>query len=235
MTGRLFWIVIAVTGAALILLIVNDEGGMTLGLANDVFAQTVYLGIWGTVVAAGFLRSGIPLGAFARNAAFWILIMLLLVAGYQYRYEFQDIAHRVTAGLVPGSPLSTVDGDGAVTVTLIKSADGHFEAAGTVNGVSVDFLVDTGASTVVLTEDDAQRAGISPEGLVYSTPIMTANGAARAASVRLDTVSIGGIERHGLRALVARKGQLPSSLLGMDFLETLDGFNVRGDRLTLID
>ena len=102
--GRLFWIVLAVIGAALILLIVNDSGGSTLGLPNDSFASLVYLGVWGTVLAVGILASGRRLADTARSLAMWMLIILVFVAGYQYRYELQDFANRVTVGLVPGQP-----------------------------------------------------------------------------------------------------------------------------------
>ncbi|MDX7568945.1 hypothetical protein SJ550_26085, partial [Serratia marcescens] len=87
----------------------------------DQFARLAYMSIWGIVIAAGLLGSGIPLSHFLRNMAMWLVILMALVAGYQYRYELQDIGHRVTAGLVPGSPISARDGNGGVTVTLAKA------------------------------------------------------------------------------------------------------------------
>ncbi|MGO4838948.1 TIGR02281 family clan AA aspartic protease, partial [Rhizobiaceae sp. 2RAB30] len=119
MTGRLFWIGMAAIGGALILLLLSSGTGDSFGDGDDV-GRFVYLGIWGTVVAAGILGSGMRLGYIARSLGLWMLVALILVAGYQYRYELQDVASRVTAGLVPGSPLS-ISGDGGNTVMLEKA------------------------------------------------------------------------------------------------------------------
>lgn len=233
--SRLIWIIIALVAVAVLLLISNHDGGTTLGMANEQFGRAAYMGIWGVVLAAGILGSGIRLGDFARNMAVWAVIILSLVAGYQYRFELQDVASRVTAGLIPGSPISARDADGALTVRLTKSANGHFEATGLVNDARVHFLVDTGASAVVLSQEDAKAAGINTQLLNFTVPIMTANGAAHAAAIRLATLKIGEITRHDVRALVSKEGLMTGSLLGMEFLETLSGFTVRGDQLVLMD
>lgn len=232
---RLFWILIALIGGVLLLLVANNDAGSTFGLANDQFARLSYMGVWGIVLGAAILGSGIPLGHIARNLAVWVVIILVLVTGYQYRYELQDVANRVTAGLIPGSPLSTTSADGAVTVTLAKAGNGHFEVRGEVNGRTVPFMVDTGASSIVLSAEDARQAGIDTDALDYNTPVMTANGLAQAANIRLDSVKVGDIERRRLRAVVVRDGLMDGSLLGMNFLSSLSGFSVRGDRLILSD
>ncbi len=118
--SRLFWIVIAMLGGGLLLLMLNDSTGDTLGLDNDRFGSLVYLGALALVVGAGILGRRAHWGASLRGFALWLLIVLVLVAGYQYRYELQDIGSRVTAGLIPGSPMSAFDGDGRATVTLDK-------------------------------------------------------------------------------------------------------------------
>jgi len=79
--ARLFWIVLALIGGALILLIVNDSSGSTLGLPNGSFANLVYLGVWGTVLAAGIVVSGRRLGDTARALAAWMLIILVAFSG----------------------------------------------------------------------------------------------------------------------------------------------------------
>jgi aspartyl protease family protein len=233
--SRLLWIIVAGIGVVLLLLMVNNDAGSTLGLDNDRFARFAYLSIWGIVLGAAILGSGIPISHFLRSMAIWIVIILALVTGYQYRYELQDVGHRITAGLIPGSPISTRDSDGAISVTLAKSESGHFEVLGEVNGTTVPFMVDTGASSIVLSADDARRAGIEPDKLTYGTPVMTANGMAKAANITLDTLKIGAIERRNIRAMVTQDGRMQGSLLGMNFLNTLSGFSVRGDRLVLSD
>jgi aspartyl protease family protein len=233
--GRLLWIIIALIGATLLLLMANNDSGSTLGIQNDDFARLAYMSIWGVVLGSALLGSGIPLGHFLRSMAIWIIIILALVAGYQYRYELQDVGHRITAGLIPGSPISNRDGNGVITVTLAKADNGHFEVRGEVNGATVPFMVDTGATSIVLSSEDARRAGLDPDELSYKTPIMTANGSTTAANVTLDSVKIGAIERRNIRAMVAQDGRMAGSLLGMNFLNTLSGFSVRGDRLILSD
>jgi aspartyl protease family protein len=234
--NRIFFLVIAILGGGLVLLIMNDEAGQTFGLPNGSFASMVGLLAWGTVLAVAIVGSGRhALGDVARNLAIWLFIALLLVAGYQYRYELQDVASRVTAGLIPGSPLSISDANGGIMVMLEKSNNGHFEARGAINGVAVSMMVDTGASATVLTAADAERAGYDPASLSYNVPVSTANGVARAARVVAKDIAVGQIVRTNVPMLVAERGMLEQSLLGMNFIGTLSGFDVRGDRLVLRD
>ena len=91
-------------------------------------------------------------------------------------------------------------------------------------------LVDTGASIVLLTYEDAEAAGLNPDELAFSQPVVTANGKAFVAPIRLDSVAIGVVGLSGVKAAVAERGKLHSSLLGMSFLKRLD-FSQRGDTL----
>lgn len=229
---KLFWIVMALIGGGLILLIANDSSG-TLGLSSSSAGQALYLGIWAAVIAAGIFGSGRGFGDIARTLGIWVLLILVLVAGYQYRYELQDFASRVTVGLVPGSPLTVRDGGN--TVMIEKLANGHFGVRGDVNGRTVDFIIDTGASSTVLTAADARAVGFDLSSLSFRTPIQTANGTAQAAVAVADTVSIGSITRHRLPVFVVAENLLSDSLLGMNFLGTLSSFEVRGDRMILRD
>jgi aspartyl protease family protein len=228
---QLFWLVMAVIGGGLILLVVNDSSDQSLGFSSDKVGNALYLGVWGTVIAAGILGSGRRLGDIARSLGLWALLILAFVAVYQYRYELQDFASRVTAGLVPGSPMSV--GDGGDTVMLVKLGNGHFGARGEVNGQKVDFIVDTGASSTVLTFGDAAKIGIDTSRLNFAIPVMTANGSTRAALALVDTIGVGSILRRDLNVYVSADGSLETSLLGMNFLDTLSGYDVRGDRMIL--
>ncbi|RWB91394.1 MAG: TIGR02281 family clan AA aspartic protease [Mesorhizobium sp.] len=233
--NRLFWIVMAVIGIAVVLLMLNDSSGRTLGFANDDFGRLIWLGALGTLIGASFLRSGRPLGDMARSLGVWAAIVLALIAGYQYRYELQDVASRVTAGLVPGSPLALGVDNGRATVALEKADNGHFEARVLINGTPVRAVVDTGATTTVLTAEDAQAVGFNPAARDFTTLVSTANGMARAATVKTDELAIGGIVRKGMPVMIAAPGMLERSLLGMNFIGSLSGFDVRGDRMILRD
>jgi aspartyl protease family protein len=116
---------------------------------------------------------------------------------------------------------------------LRAAADGHFYANATVDGVPVRFLVDTGASSIALSAEDARRLGFDPERLHYFLPVTTANGTALAARVTLGDVRLGSIAFANVAAAVMSPGALDRSLLGMSFLDRLAGFEIAGDRLIL--
>lgn len=119
-------------------------------------------------------------------------------------------------------------------VVLAKGDDGHFYADAEVNGASLRMLADTGASVVVLSAEDAERAGIDVDQLEFNAVFATANGPGRAARVTLDEVRIGGIVRRDVAAAVIRE-KLNRSLLGMSFFETLSKFAIASDELVLED
>jgi aspartyl protease family protein len=111
-------------------------------------------------------------------------------------------------------------------------AGGHFVIDAEVNGVPISFLVDTGASDVVLTQDDAEALGFQPRSLDFSQRYHTANGIVRAAPVTLRELRIGQFSLYELAAAV-NEAPLGISLLGMSFLERLAGYEVDDGRLFL--
>lgn len=229
------WLILGVIGGAALLLVLNHDAGTVFGVENDRFGRTVYYSIWALVVAAAIFPRNARWREVARNAVAWLAIILVLMAGYLYRYELQDVGSMLTGGLIAGSPVSTRGADGRERITLIRGNDDHFHARAQVDGATVAFLVDTGASSVVLSDRDAQRIGIDTENLSYTVPVSTANGRTTAASIRLERIEIGDISREGVPAMVARPGALGTSLLGMSYLSTLWSFEFRGDRLILTD
>ncbi len=232
--SRIFIFVIGAILATFAIVWFNRDAGMTLGMSNDDFVQMMSLVLLLAAVGVRTISGG-NWGETARNFSAWAIIALVFVAGYQYRVELQDIASRVTLGLVPSRPQVSVNADGTKALVIEKSASGHFEIDSSVNNAKVSFMIDTGASSIVLTLQDAQKAGIDAGALSYSVPVSTANGMSMAAPVRLDDIVIGDIIRHNLPALVAPEGKLDQSLLGMDYLNTLSGFSVAQDRLSLQD
>lgn len=125
---------------------------------------------------------------------------------------------------------SSAEGSGAAMVSLIADARGHHFSSGSINGASVRFLVDTGASMVSMGAADARRAGVDYR---KGTPGIssTANGPARVWKVRLDSVKVGDVVLHGVDGLV-HENDLPFVLLGMSFLTRMD-MQREGDRLIL--
>lgn len=228
--------VFLVLGIGLALLIINHDSGQTFGISNEQFGEAIYL-----LPIAGLLSVGILAGnrggfsTVLRQLAIWLIIILSLVAVYLYRYDFQRFGDRLLAGLIPGRAVVVTTQNGEPEVILNKSMSGHFETNAQVNGTTVHMLVDTGASSVVLSRNDAEAVGINVDNLSYTVTVMTANGRTSAAQVRLSEVAIGPIVRRNISALVAQDGHLDQSLLGMTFLSTLGSLQMQTDELKLRD
>jgi aspartyl protease family protein len=178
------------------------------------------------ILALALFRGRFP--HLLRSLAIWGVIVLALLLAYTYRSELHDVGERVLAQFVPGRAVSR-----GRTVEIARGSGGSFALAMQVNGARIPMVLDTGASSVVLTQGAARAAGLPLEILNYSVSVETANGRARAAPVMLDRVSIGTITERSVPALVAQGGALRSNLLGMSFLNRLQSWEVRGDKLLL--
>ena len=232
---RIFIALIVAIVASFVLLLINNDRGMTMGLTNDKFASLVSLSLVVVYIGLNALRPGAFGGAALRNMAIWLFVFVGLIAGYQNRNAVQDFASMITAGLIPARPQVSTSAGHGVIVTIGKSDNGHFEVDADVNGNSVRFLIDTGASGIALSATDAAAIGIDMSSLSFVVPISTANGQAIAARARIDEITIGTIIRRNLRALVAKDGALDQSLLGMDYLNSLSSFTFKQDELQLRD
>lgn len=121
------------------------------------------------------------------------------------------------------------------THTLFADRGGHFWADAMVDGTHVSFLVDTGATMIVLTGEDARRIGIDVDALAYRRKVATANGVIPVAEVRIPEVEVGGIGIRNVDALVPQLDGLETSLLGMNFLKRLSRFEIDGNRMVLVE
>ena len=118
-------------------------------------------------------------------------------------------------------------------MTVRADARGHFQVEGSVDGRRMDFLVDTGASVVALRERDAAKLGIHPVPRDYTASVSTANGTIKAAAVQLNSLEVGGIRVHGVRAMVLPDQALSDNLLGMSFLSRVRRFEMANGRLVM--
>lgn len=123
----------------------------------------------------------------------------------------------------------------SVSVLIRRNLDGKFIAQGQINGIATAFLIDTGATAVMIKQTDAEKAGIDVSALTFTTPVQTANGTVYAAPVRIRQLTIGALHRDDLEALVAQPGTLNENLLGMSFLRRLASYDLNGEFLTLRD
>lgn len=186
------------------------------------YGRVIYLML--LLLAVGswvFVQNRQGLGKTVQQLAIWAFIFLGVIAGYGLWGDIRQTVH----------PQQTVITE-AGRVEVPRAPDGHYYLTAKINGTPVHFLVDTGASQIVLNEADAQRAGIDTGTLTYLGRAKTANGEVRTASVRLDEMSIGGISDRNVRAWV-NQGELEKSLLGMGYLQRWSGIEIRNGTLVL--
>ena len=147
--------------------------------------------------------------------------------------DTHDSAEPTAMAATASLPADTADIHQDSHVTAIpKAGDGHFWANAVVNQKAVHFLVDTGATVVVLTPADAQRLGFDAKSLDFNQKVVTANGQTFAANVTLTTVGVGTSTVHNVDAMVVKDG-LSTSLLGMSYLGRLSRFEATPSSLIL--
>ena len=121
----------------------------------------------------------------------------------------------------------------ARAVQIPRGQTGEFALRAKINGVNAPMVIDTGATSVVLTYETARAAGLPLELLEYDVDVETAGGRTRAARLTLDRLAIGKLVERSVPALVVPRGQMKTNLLGMSFLDRLESWEVRADRLML--
>ena len=159
-------------------------------------------------------------GKTLRLAAAWAMIFLGVIA---LAGLWGDIRQAV-------APQARMLEGGRIEVPM--GGDGHFHLTARVNGQPVRFVIDTGASTIALAEDDARRAGIDPDSLAFVGQARTANGMVQTATVMLDSLTIGEIAERDVPAVVLRS-DLDLSLMGMSYLSRFARVSIEGNRLIL--
>lgn len=213
-------------------LLVSADAGTMVGLSQEQLGQLLPLLVILIFIAGGLFSRRHRFSELFGNLILWAGIFGVVLVGYTYRDDLSGVASRVFGELMPG--IAVVDGERG-TATFRGGRDGHFQINATINGSDIHTIFDTGASAVVLTNGDAEKAGITTSALSYDISVSTANGTGRAASVTLDQIEVGGIVRNNVRAFIAEQGTLETSLLGMTFLGTLSRYAVSGNSLELID
>lgn len=163
-----------------------------------------------------------------KYAVTWMGIFAVLLVGYSFHEEWSGVAERVKRNILPTH--ATSHGDGSVS--FMRAKEGSFIIEASVNSIPVSFMVDTGASKVVLTFADAKRLGIDVDALSFNEPMQTANGLSFGSPIRLAEIKVGSLILRDVSGSVSKNLEQPS-LLGMSFLKKLKRFKVEGDELIL--
>ena len=191
-------------------------------MADSEVASLLYLSI--LLIALGGSMFGVyrgRMGKMLKGLLGWALIIGVLVVGYNYRETIED-------AVLPAQTVSVGDG----RIEIRRRFDGHYHADALVNGVAVEFIVDTGASPIVLSQQDAERIGLPMDRLDFSGRARTANGEVRLGDVRLSEIRIGDVVDQNLRAVV-NGGEVHTSLLGLDYLDRFDNVSLNGSIMVL--
>ena len=185
--------------------------------------RLIYLIVLMAMVAGWFfMQSRQGWNKTLQQVAVWAMIFTGVAAGYGL---WEDINRQ---GDIPRQAYEASTG----SVTLPRARDGHYYLTATINGTPLRFVVDTGATDMVLTRADAEAAGLSPDNLNYLGRASTANGEVRTAYVRLDQVELGGVRDTDVPAVV-NEGEMRQSLLGMGYLQRWGRIEITNGELIL--
>lgn len=185
------------------------------------FARLTYLVILASVLVLWFVVQGRErVGKLMQHLLIWALIFLGVLAAIGL---WDDIRQTVR-------PKQNIVSGGRIE--LPRAPDGHYYLSADVNGTPLRFVVDTGATQVVLSQRDAAEIGIDTDNLRYLGRAFTANGEVRTAAVRLDSIEVGRIRHENVPAVV-NEGEMEGSLLGMSYLQDFSSIEITGDTLVL--
>lgn len=225
-----FWLAVFIGATALIIGFLESRFPGTLSNPDNRFSIVHQLGWLALLLSSVIVGWRSRPKTTLRHAAIWFVIIVVLTGVISFKDDFSRIGNQVVGHISPTTGIVGADGS---TISFPMAQNGHFMIQAEVNGERVIFLVDTGASDIVLSPRDARRLGYNPDDLDFVHMTMTANGLGRAAPIRLRQLSIGPISMHDLPASV-NEADMPESLLGMEFLKRLRSWSVEGSELTLV-
>ncbi len=174
-----------------------------------------------------FFRRDLRLSKIIKYGFIWFGIIIFGVFLYSFRYEFSGIKDRIIGEINPSS--ARIRGD---KIIINASKDGHFYLEAKVNGQDILFMIDTGASDIVLDESEAKKVGINLESLVFNKRYQTANGVVYGALTKIRLMEVAGVRFKNLSASV-NSANLGTSLLGMSFLRRFERYEFYRDQLIL--
>ncbi len=180
------------------------------------------------IVSGVFLRKDLSLIKVLKYSLAWIAIAVFCIILYSFRFEFEDLKHRILGEINP----SLAQSNSSKQIIIKMSQGNHFFANIAINGVNVRFMIDTGASDLVLSPRDARRVGIDLSDLHFNKMYQTANGKVYGASVILDYLEFGSFSMKNVKASV-NSADMGTSLLGMSFLRNFQSYEFSRDQLIL--
>ncbi len=200
-----------------------------MNLNSHDWQNLIYLGLLLIVLSSSlFLRRNADFGKITKYLGAWSVIGLVAIICYSYRFEFSALKNRVLSEINPSKAL--VKSSGEMVISLAQ--DGHFYLDLKINGRPMRFMIDTGASDIVINISDAERLGIDRKTLNFNKPYQTANGKSWGASITLKEIEFGNVKFKNVSASV-NSGEMGIPLLGMSFLRQFERYEFYRDKLIL--
>jgi aspartyl protease family protein len=166
-----------------------------------------------------------------------LIFAVVMIAAGTYMAQLADKMTSANASPVSTARVASIQpapmASSGRSVTIPRDSRGHFQADGRIEGQHLNFMIDTGASVIALTENDAARIGVRPSRGDYTATVTTANGKVKAARVRLASVDVGGLVVRDVDAMVLPDGALSENLLGMSYLSRLKRFELANGQMVL--
>lgn len=188
--------------------------------------------IWGIVCVLLLISSlaarRLPLQQTLKMLLAWVAIFAAIFAVFSFRFELLSVWERVKSDIGGTSNQSAV----GQTMQIRRGDNGHFNVRTQVNGNTVDFLIDSGATITALSSDAAKAAGVSVDASGFETVIETANGRVLAKRAMIGSLELGTIKVQDLNVTVS-DNLGDTNLLGMNFLDRMESWSVQGDVMTL--
>jgi aspartyl protease family protein len=190
-------------------------------MTGDQIARAIYLGLLGLAIGGSVLVSGREnLTKTVQQAAIWLFIFLGVIGAYGL---WDDISRDVT-----GQQAALSDG----RISVPRNIDGHYYLTLNIDNTPIEFVIDTGASQIVLTQSDAASLGMDPTELYFGGSAMTANGLVVTAPITLERVTLGAQVDHNVKAVV-NGGDMDTSLLGMTYLTRFGHIEITNNQMVL--
>jgi aspartyl protease family protein len=199
---------------------------------NEIFSQEwsniIYVIILIVLLIMGFSNKELSLKKFFEYAGLWIIIALVALILYSYRFEFFEVKDRVLSDLFPSKAINK----NHQQLTINVSQDGHYYLSIKIKNLPVRFMIDTGASEVVIDKNLAIKLGYDLKNINYNKVFQTANGETYGASIYFDEVDVSGIKFYNIQGSIT-DSRLATPLLGMTFLKKFYKYEFYRNKLIL--
>ena len=197
-------------------------------ISSHEWSNVIYILILIALLIMGFSRKEMPIKKIFEFAGLWILLALLALILYSYRFEVNEIKDRVLSDLFPSKAINK----NHEQLVLNIAQDGHYYLNVKIKNQEVRFMIDTGASDMVIDEKIALKLGYDLRNINYNKIFQTANGQSYGASISFDEVDVSGVKFYNVQASITNS-DLVIPLLGMSFLQKFYKYEFFRDKLIL--